>query len=191
MGINLTSADTVILHGPCPFPRTCAPGVRVRVVRAHSLAPAVCAGAVCGSLRAASGARCSNARQRLQSEARGACMERVICRHVRARAWRVSRASQHVYQSEYQQECRSVWRVVSVSHRAPQRRAGCVRADAMGTRATGHVDLDFNPMIDRQAEDRCHRIGQVPLPPLSSCASALRARARALNLTGRSGGRGT
>ena len=83
MGINLTSADTVILHGPCPFPRTCAPGVRVRVVRAHSLAPAVCAGAVCGSLRAASGARCSNARQRLQSEARGACMERVICRHVR------------------------------------------------------------------------------------------------------------
>lgn len=42
-------------------------------------------------------------------------------------------------------------------------------------RATGDADLDFNPMIDRQAEDRCHRIGQVPLPALSVCAHRQRA----------------
>ena len=37
-------------------------------------------------------------------------------------------------------------------------------------------DQDFNPEMDRQAEDRCHRVGQVrTLHPSSSSSLAVRA----------------
>jgi SWI/SNF-related matrix-associated actin-dependent regulator of chromatin subfamily A containing DEAD/H box 1 len=37
-------------------------------------------------------------------------------------------------------------------------------------------DVDFNPVNDRQAEDRCHRIGQVKRPSFSLPLHYLRAR---------------
>ena len=51
------------------------------------------------------------------------------------------------------------------------------RAGGQGLNLTGADtvilhDVDFNPQIDRQAEDRCHRIGQVrPVKVIRMCAS--------------------
>ncbi|KAM1218458.1 hypothetical protein ACFX2I_045668 [Malus domestica] len=58
-------------------------------------------------------------------------------------------------------QCLIFWSGLCVTYRRLDGRAGEQGLNLVGADTVVIHDMDFNPQIDRQAEDHCHCIGQV------------------------------